>query len=335
MLKRWLLAIAVICFVAIISNSWVDYCLQVNSPLKNMEIVSFEITKGQSLKSIADGLYSKGLIEKPMWFRLLAWSENATGKLKFGEYEIPVATTPRQLLTLFTSGKVRHYSVTIVEGWTFRQMVDALQRQPKLVHQIDGKTAKEIMELLDAPGEMAEGRFFPDTYFFPKGTADIDVLKRAYRKMQTVLADEWRERAQDLQLHNPYEALILASIVEKESALAEERTKIAGVFSRRLAKRMLLQTDPTVIYGMGESYMGNIRKDDLLRDTPFNTYVHLGLPPTPICMPGIGALRAVLHPDSDGSLYFVARGDGGHVFSENLADHNKAVDQYIKKIRHE
>ncbi|MFM8332207.1 MAG: endolytic transglycosylase MltG, partial [Candidatus Methylumidiphilus sp.] len=257
-------------------------------------------------------------------------------RLKYGEYAIPPQTTPRQLLALFASGKVRHYSLTFVEGWSFRQMLDAISREPALSHHIDGKPPREIMELIDAPGEDAEGRFYPDTYFFAKGTDDLDLLRRAYRKMQTVLAEEWQGRAADLAVRSPYEALILASIVEKETGLPAERAKIAGVFSRRLAKGMLLQTDPTVIYGMGETYAGNIRKEDLLRDTPFNTYQHTGLPPTPIAMPGLAALHAALHPEPGDSLYFVARGDGGHVFSKTLAEHNQAVEQYQKhKGQHE
>ncbi len=318
----------------LLGGLWTDYHMSMDSPLKNQETAYFEITKGQSLKAIADGLQGKGLLARPFWFRLMAWAGNASKRMKFGEYEIPVQTTPRQLLGLFTSGKVRHYGLTFIEGWTFKQMVEAMNREPGIVHQTEGKSPVEIMGLMDSPGEQAEGRFYPDTYFFSKGTADIEILKRSYRKMQTVLADEWQAKAQGLPLHNPYEALILASIVEKESALAEERNKIAGVFSRRLAKGMLLQTDPSVIYGMGEAYTGNIRKEDLHRDTPFNTYVHTGLPPTPISMPGIGAIRASLHPDSGASLYFVARGDGGHVFSNTLAEHNKAVDQF-QKNRHE
>jgi UPF0755 protein len=273
------------------------------------------------------------LIEKPLWFRLLAWAEKAQSRLKYGEYEIRPQTTPRQLLALFVSGKTRHYSVTFVEGWTFRQMVEMMNRQSGLAHRIEAKPSAEIMAMIDAPGEDAEGRFFPDTYFFTRGTEDLEVLKRAYRKMQSVLAEEWDGRAQGLPLRNPYEALILASIVEKETGLAEERPRIAGVFSRRLVKGMLLQTDPTVIYGMGEAYAGNIRVEDLQRDTPFNTYVHPGLPPTPIAMPGLGALHAALHPEAGDSLYFVARGDGGHVFSKTLAEHNKAVDQF-QKNRH-
>ncbi len=324
----WLFGIVAVSLAILGGGLWSDYRRSMDSPLKNAETVYFEITKGQSLKHIAEDLQARGWLDRPYWFRLMAWAEHAAKQIKFGEYEIPVNTTPRQLLGLFVSGKVRHYSLTFVEGWTFKQMVDALSRQPILVHQLDGKSPDEIMGMIGATGEAAEGRFYPDTYFFTKGIADLELLRQAYRKMQKVLADEWQSKAQGLPLHNPYEALILASIVEKETGLAEERNKIAGVFSRRLAKGMLLQTDPTVIYGMGDAYQGNIRKEDLLRDTPFNTYTRRGLPPTPIAMPGIDAIHATLHPDSGDSLYFVARGGGAHVFSSTLAEHNKAVNEF-------
>jgi UPF0755 protein len=332
-MKRWFAVIAALSAI-LIGGLWADYKRNMDSPMKNREIVYFEIAKGQSLKSIADGLQASGLLDKPFWFRLMAWAGDAAKRVKFGEYEIPVQTTPRQLLTLFASGKVRHYSLTFVEGWTFRQVAEAMNRQPRLTHQIEGKSPAEIMGLIGAPGEEAEGRFYPDTYFFSKGTADLDLLKRAYQKMQSVLAEEWQAKAQGLPLRNPYEALIMASIVEKETGLAGERNKIAGVFNRRLGKGMLLQTDPTVIYGMGDAYAGNIRKEDLLRDTPYNTYLHTGLPPTPISMPGLDAIRSTLHPDVGGGLYFVARGDGAHVFSNTLTEHNKAVAQF-QKNRHE
>jgi len=329
-MKRLSAGIAVVSFV-LLFGVWMDYGHNMDSPLNNRETVYFEIDKGQGLKAIAEGLHIKGLLDRPLMFCLMAWTENAAKRIKYGEYEIPVQTTPRQLLNLFVLGKVRRYSLTFVEGWTFNQMVDAMNRQPALAHLIAGKSPAEIMGMIEAPGEQADGRFFPDTYIYTKGTADLELLKWAYRKMQTVLTDEWQGRTEGLPLHNPYEALILASIVEKETGLAEERSKIAGVFSRRLAKGMLLQTDPTVIYGMGSAYTGNIRKDDLLRDTPYNTYIHNGLPPTPISMPGIDSIRSVLHPDQGNSLFFVARGDGGHVFSNTLAEHNKAVAQFQKK----
>jgi UPF0755 protein len=271
--KRWLPWLAAAAAGLALALVWADYLRTVDAPLGNRETVYFEIAKGQSLSSIAEALRQRGLTDRPLWFRVLAWAEKSQARLKYGEYEIRPQTTPRALLALFVSGKVRHYSLTFVEGWNFRQMAEAMNRQAGLVHSTEGKSPREVMAMIDAPGEDAEGRFFPDTYFFARGTEDLDLLRRAYRKMQAVLADEWQGRAQGLALRSPYEALTLASIVEKETGLAEERPRIAGVFHRRLAKGMLLQTDPTVIYGMGEAYAGNIRAEDLRRDTPYNTYV--------------------------------------------------------------
>lgn len=333
-MKKSLPVVSIFLVSLLIGALWADYLNFVESPLENKDPAYFEISKGQTLPEIAESLRARGLIDRPRWFRLLAWQDNLSTRLKFGEYEIPPQTTPRQLLALFASGKVRHYSITFVEGWTFRQMADALNRQPALAHRIEGKSPGEVMGMIDAPGEDAEGRFFPDTYFFSRGAEDLEILKRAYRKMQVVLAEEWLGRGEGIAVRNPYEALILASIVEKETSLPDERFRISGVFNRRLAKGIWLQTDPTVIYGMGEAFQGNLRKEDLLHDTPFNTYAHPGLPPTPIAMPGSDALHAALHPDSSGCLYFVARGDGGHVFSNTLAEHNKAVEQY-QKNRHD
>ena len=307
---------------------WMDYRDTVDSSLGNTETVYFEIFKGQGLAAIAASLKQQGVIQKPYWFRVLAYAERSATKLKYGEYEIPPHTTMRQLLARFVSGKVRQHTVTFIEGWRFQQVLAALSQHPALAHRVAGKSVDEIMNLLGAPGEQPEGRFYPDTYFFTKGTEDLELLKRAYRKMKTALEQEWQGRADGLPLASPYEALVLASIVEKETARADERPLIAGVFSRRLAQGMLLQTDPTVIYGMGEGFKGDIRKEDLVRDTPYNTYVHAGLPPTPIAMPGVASIRAVLHPDTGASLYFVARGDGSHVFSNTLDEHQQAVEQF-------
>jgi len=311
--------------------AWMEYRDAVDRPLDNRETVYFEITKGEGSAAIAEALKQRGLTQEPYWFRLLVYVNRAATKLKYGEYEIPPQTTMHQLLALFVAGKVRQHAITFVEGWRFQQVFDAISQHPALEHRLEGKTGVEIMAMLGVPEEHAEGRFYPDTYFFTKGTADIELLKRAYQKMQTVLESEWRGRAEGLPLANPYQALILASIVERETARADERPLIAGVFSRRLAQGMLLQTDPTVIYGMGEEFKGNIRKEDLMRDTPYNTYTRIGLPPTPIGMPGVESIHAALHPDAGASLYFVARGDGSHVFSNSLTEHQRAVAQFQKR----
>ncbi|NJD08239.1 MAG: endolytic transglycosylase MltG [Methylococcaceae bacterium] len=309
---------------------WMDYQQAVEHPSENREAVSFEIPKGASLRAISAELRDRQIIAKPHWFILLAYLDGSATKLKYGEYEISPGLSMRSMLALFVSGKLRQHSLTLVEGWRFTQVLAALAAQPALQHSLDGRSPAEVMAALGAPGEDPEGRFFPDTYFFTKGTPDVDVLKRAYRKMQTVLDAEWLGRAAGGPLRSPYEALILASIIEKETARPDERPQIAGVFSRRLSKGMLLQTDPTVIYGLGTEFDGDIRKDDLQRDTPYNTYVRPGLPPTPIAMPGSAALHAALHPAEGDALYFVARGDGYHQFSSSLDDHNRAVEHYQK-----
>lgn len=329
-----LVGILILCASFLIGWWWMDYQGSVDAPAANAEPAVFEIAKGWSLSEIAMGLRKKGLIRNTYWFKILAWREKVGTRLKYGEYEIAPHATMRQMVALFASGKVRQHGIAFIEGWGFRQMLEALNHHPALSHGLQGKAPEEIMGLIGAPGENAEGRFYPDTYHFTKGASDIEMLKRAYRKMQTVLADEWQGRSEGLPLISPYEALILASIVEKETARAEERPRIAGVFNRRLAMGMPLQTDPSVIYGLGESYDGNIRKQDLQQDTPYNTYLHPGLPPTPIAMPGLEAIHATLHPDAGDSLYFVAQGDGWHVFSRTLEEHNKAVDQFQRK-RHE
>jgi UPF0755 protein len=236
--------------------------------------------------------------------------------------------TPRGLLQMLAAGKVRHYAVTLVEGWTFDEALAGLAKHSELMPATAGKSPKEIMAMLGDPEPAPEGLFFPDTYYVTKGATDLDVLKRARAKMRTVLEEEWRGRWSALPLETSYHALILASIVEKETARGEERAKVAGVFVRRLSRGMRLQTDPTVIYGMGSLYMGNIRKADLLRDTPYNTYTRAGLPPTPIALPGRSSIHAVMHPDNGGTLYFVARGDGTHEFSDTLQQHQDAVKKF-------
>ncbi len=288
------------------------------------------IDKGESFKKIAQKVQTQ-LNVNPYWFQLLAYQLEVTQKLKAGEYTLDPGMTITDLLALFVSGKTRQYAITFPEGFTFRQIRQRLESNENLQHPLKTMTVDEILQKLHSPYSHPEGLFFPETYFFEKGSTDYAVLKRAYQKMQKVLRQEWRGRQNGLPLETPYQALILASIVEKETAKPSERTIIAGVFIRRLQKGMLLQTDPTVIYGMGDRYQGNIRRQDLKRPTPYNTYVIKGLPPTPIAMPGREAIHAVLHPAAGNSLYFVAKGDGSHVFSATLREHVNAVNRYQKK----
>ncbi|HID49691.1 MAG TPA: endolytic transglycosylase MltG [Chromatiales bacterium] len=314
-------------------GAWLLIQRNLDTPLPLQAERAYELTPGANFNQVINELKQAGILDET---RTLRWYGRLSGearKIKAGEYAILPGTTPRQLLAMFVAGKVRQYALTLVEGWNFAQVMEAVNRHPALRHSLPGLDNATIMARLGHPGEHPEGRFLPDTYHFPKGLSDVDFLKRAYRAMQTVLEAEWAGRAPGLPFETPYEALILASIVEKETGLARERRAIAGVFVRRLQKGMRLQTDPTVIYGMGEAYRGNIRKKDLERDTPYNTYRRSGLPPTPIAMPGRDAIHATLHPDDSDNIYFVARGDGSHQFSATLKEHNQAVIKYQLKGR--
>ena len=252
-------------------------------------------------------------------------------RVRAGEYRLTDDLVPDTLLALLVSGRSIEYQLTLVEGWNIRQVRAAVAAHDALAHTISELDDATLMERLGRPGVHPEGRFFPDTYSFLRGTTDLAFLTRAMARMDEQLAAAWAARADDIPLKTPEEALILASIVEKETGLASERPDIAGVFTRRLHRGMKLQTDPTVIYGMGERFDGNIRRKDLREDTPYNTYVHRGLPPTPICMPGREALDAAVNPADGKTLYFVARGDGSHAFSETLKQHNAAVRKYQLK----
>lgn len=325
------LSIVVVLVLALAGGLWAMARWSLDRPVRIPAATSFEIGKGEGLPRIVHRLEEHGILAHPFWFERLARLQGIDKRLRFGEYEIRPDMTPREILDLFGAGRVRQHAVTVVEGWTFNDLITALNRHPDLAPEVMGKPPEEIMARLGAAGLAPEGRFFPDTYFVSRGTTDLEVLRRAYRRMEAVLAEEWPRRSAAAPYGSPYEALIMASIVEKETGKPEERPRIAGVFTRRLQKKMRLQTDPTVIYGMGAEYQGNIRKSDLHRDTPYNTYTRGGLPPTPIALPGLAAIRAALNPEPGDSLYFVARGDGSHVFSATLDEHSRAVDQFQKR----
>jgi UPF0755 protein len=293
--------------------------------------VLYTLNPGSSVGVLAADLHQQNILDNPLYLRLLARWEGQASRLQAGEYRIAPGTTPTALLSLLASGKVTSYELTLVEGWTFRQVMAVVSDHEALKQTLEGLPDDEIMRRLGHEGEHPEGRFFPDTYHFPRGTTDTAFLQRAYNAMDRFLRVEWPSRDTGLPLKSPYEALILASIVERETGVPEERPEIAGVFTRRLQKRMKLQTDPTVIYGMGESFDGNIRRADLKADTAYNTYVHRGLTPTPICMPSGDAIRAALHPAPGSSLYFVSKGNGSHQFSATLEEHNRAVRKYQLK----
>jgi UPF0755 protein len=293
----------------------------------------FLIKPGSNIKIIAQDLTMQKIIEDPWLFILLAKLKGVETRVRAGEYQLESGQTPDDLIEVFVSGSSIQYSFTVIEGWSFRQMLDALADDPVIEHRLRDKTNEEIMSLIGYPDQHPEGMFFPDTYRFPKGTSDIDFLRRAYQVMQQHLEREWSQRDSDLPLKSSYEALILASIIEKETGAGFERPLIAGVFTERLKRNMRLQTDPTVIYGLGESFDGDIRFRDLKKDTPYNTYRRAGLTPTPIALPGLDSIRAALHPAETKALYFVSKGDGTHHFSETLEEHNAAVNRYQLKGR--
>ncbi len=323
-------------FVGLIISGWIWSSYQ-NALDTTLKVVAgdfdYSIKSGSSLSAVIYDLANKKIIKHPRFILWYARLNGLSNKMKTGDYRLTNNMTTQNFLDDIFSGKVIQYSLTIIEGWSFKQLIEEINKHPQIKHTINKIAKEEVMSKLSLADIHYEGQFLPDTYHFPKELSDIDFLKRAYDSMQKVLKEEWDNRADGLNYKNSYEALIMASIVEKETGKASERQQISGVFIRRLNKRMRLQTDPTVIYGMGDKYKGNIRKRDLLKDTPYNTYRRRGLPPTPIAMPGRDAIHAALHPAEGDALYFVARGDGSHQFSATLKDHNKAVIKYQLKGR--
>ncbi|MBL8471078.1 MAG: endolytic transglycosylase MltG [Rhodocyclaceae bacterium] len=295
------------------------------------ERIEFHIKSGSSLRTIASQLADAGVPVVPWQFRFLGRVAGRAQTLKAGSYELDSGTSAWHLLDKFTRGDVTQGDVILVEGWTFRQFRAALDQNTDLDHQTRGLPDAAVMEKLGLADKAPEGMFFPDTYYFDKKSSDMQVLRRAYAAMQQQLAQLWQQRDPANVLRNSYEALVLASVVEKETGSAVDRGNVASVFVNRLRANMPLQSDPTVIYGLGERFDGNLRKRDLLADTPFNTYTRAGLPPTPIAMPGLASLRAALRPASTNYLYFVARGDGSSEFSRTLDEHNRAVQRYQRK----
>ena len=316
--------------------AWYDYQRFLEAPLPFAEGTVYEVKKGTTAKAIGHDLQQQGLLTKSHWqhwFYLYSRLSKKGTAIKTGEFELASALTPPAFLDVLVTGRSRQYTDSIIEGTTFKEVLLRLAQSQSLVQTLNGVDASEVMVQLGYPGDHPEGRFFADTYNFPKDTSDLQFLRRAMKQLDKVLEEEWQGREPDLPFNTPYEALILASIVEKETAVAAERPLIAGVFVSRLRKRMRLQTDPTVIYGMGDSYDGNIRRKDLRTDTPYNTYTRGGLPPTPIAMVGRESIHAVMHPDKTTALYFVSRGDGTHKFSETIDEHNAAVRKYQLRRR--
>ena len=334
LLKRLLLALVVAAMIAA-GAGYVWLANWIDAPIGTDEPIVLDIAPGSAFSTISNDLAATGAVQYPRLLSAYARAKGAASKVQAGEYVIAPGATPALLLEQLTSGDVLLYSFTIVEGWNIRELLGALAEHEAVSHTLDSADTSALGELLGLTYPGAEGVFLPETYRFPRGTTDLDVLRRAQAAMESALAEEWAGRAEDLPLATPYEALTLASIIEKETALAEERPRIAGVFVRRLEKRMRLQTDPTVIYGLGEAFDGNLTRRHLRTDTPYNTYTRAGLPPGPIAMPGRAAINAALHPADGNELYFVATGlgDGSHHFSATREEHEAAVAEYLARLR--
>lgn len=327
MLKKLFICVLCLSVLALAGGGlWLWQGLQtLEQPVALNEPVLFSVPSGSGYGQVARKLEAEGLAGDSLWLKIHGRLYPEQALLKAGEYEFTDGMTSLDMINAMVSGDTKHWHIQFIEGWTFRDMRAALASSERLGQVIADWTDERIMEEIGASGVHPEGRFFPDTYLFTSSETDLDLLRRAFERMEEVLATEWQARSENLPYDSPYEALIMASIVERETGAVHEREQVAGVFVRRLEKGMRLQTDPTVIYGMGEKYQGRITRKDLRTHTDYNTYRIDGLPPTPIALPGREAIHAALNPAEGDTLYFVARGDGTHKFSKTLAEHQKAV----------
>ncbi|HLU80089.1 MAG TPA: endolytic transglycosylase MltG [Burkholderiaceae bacterium] len=331
MKKFSLIALSVLLAVALVAGGLAAYAWHWASRAveMNAERIQYTVPAGSGVRTIAQVMKDAGIDVNADGLVALARYTGMDRQIKAGAYEARRGDSPRRLLERMAAGDMVQARLTLVEGWTYQRIRQALRESPAVRQTLDGVDDAELLKRLGSQYPSPEGLFMPDTYVFVPGTTDFDILRQAYRAQQDFLQEQWEQRSAGLPLATPYEALILASIVEKETGRTEERARVAGVFTNRLQRGMLLQTDPTVIYGMGEKYDGRIRKRDLQTDTPWNTYTRAGLPPTPIASPGRASILAALHPESHAYYYFVARGDGSSAFSANLREHNRAVSKYI------
>lgn len=323
--------LVIVCSVwfAIVWHQFIHAPLQSEKTIH--QVTTIKVFPGTGIHSLAKSLHEQGLLEQPQFFIWLAQITCDASLLQAGEYEITLSMTPLEFLKNVVAGKVKQRSITFIEGWTFRKMKQVLEENPYIQHNIHDLNNQQILKKLDCSYQYPEGLFFPDTYSFTWGDTDIEILNQAYHRMQIILNEAWQKRAANLPYKNPYQVLIVASLIEKETALPEERPKIAGVILRRLKKRMALQVDPTVLYGLDYSYNSPITKKDLMSNTPYNTYQHYGLPPTPIDMPSRASILASLRPASGSALYYVVCGNGGHIFSATYKEHKKAIKKYLGK----
>ena len=323
-MKKWLIRLMII-FIPLLA--WIVHFLVTPLHINKVDL-AIEIEPGSSLKAIAFQLVDEKILNEPWRFILLSKALGQSTKLRPGNYNLNPNITPYQLLKSFVEGRATEGSITFIEGQDLHTMLEKIKANNSIKKTLKPLDTKAIAIALAIPYESAEGQFFPDTYYFSRNTTDIEILQRAYKAMQKKLNYEWTRRAEEVPYDNSYEALTMASIIEKETGKSIEANLISGVFIHRLSIKMKLQSDPTVIYGLGKKFNGDITKKDLLTDTPYNTYTRDGLPPTPITMPGLISIRAALHPTKTDALYFVGKGDGTHYFSENLNEHNSAVRKY-------
>ena len=322
-----------ICVLIIAASNWFGWQFYqfMQTPLNvDSQGVVYDLLPGTGIRQVALQLHEQGILEHPLWFVWLARYRNQAQFIKAGEYKILPGRLPGDLITQFAEGRVMQHELRLGEGWTLEEVLEAVETEPKLNHRLTSKEPADLIEQLEMEPQIPhpEGWFFPDTYHFPKGTTDIAFLKRAHELMQANLLQEWKQRAEGLPYKTPYEALIMASIIERETGVTNEYAQVAGVYVRRLQQGMRLQADPTVIYGLGANYQEPLTRENLQTLTPYNTYMINGLPPTPIGLPSHSAIHAALHPAAGTSLYFVATGEGGHYFSSTLAEHNLAVNRY-------
>jgi UPF0755 protein len=332
---KWLLPLALLVLVAgALGFGWLRLARLAVEPGPQATQVRIHVTPGEPLRAVLADLAHRGALREPRSFELWVRLTGRSPRIRAGTYDIAANASPADILAQLAAGRVVLEALTVIEGWTFADLRRALEKHPRVKATLRGKSDAEVMATLGRSAEHPEGRFFPDTYRFADGTTDREILTLAYQRMADELAAAWEARAADLPVHSSYEALILASVVEKETGLATERPQIAGVFSLRLKQGMRLQSDPTIIYGLGAAYDGDIRSRDLTADTPYNTYTRNGLPPTPIALPGRESLRAATRPLETGALYFVATGklDGAHVFSRTYDEHREAVARMLGRL---
>lgn len=334
MLKKIIIITIAVFVLGLASRfAWELYRFEDRVLITHQQDIYYELAPGTSLAQAAKDFEHMHLIKHPYWFILFTQLEGKSGNLQAGEYLFPKGATAGTVLNMLVQGLVIQRSQAIIEGWNITQTMQSINKNPYLKHSLKQVPADKLLATLGYPAGPAEGMFYPDTYLFSRGVEDKVILKKAYTKMQAILAKEWQNRAADLPYKTAYQALVAASLIEKETAITDEKPLVAGVIALRLKKGMPLQIDPTVIYGMGVSYTGNITRKDLGKDTPYNTYTRRGLPPTPIAMPSESSIYAALHPDLQGYLYFVAKGDGSHQFSKTLRQQNKAVRAYLRQLK--